>query len=631
MLSNNKSRLSFSSGVKLTVTVNSTKGKKLKTAKLFLVMLLSVAVASCGGGGEASPASPVPAPKWTYMVYIAGDNSLSDAVSPDIQEMMAVGSNAAINVVVQAELNPTVQAGTGRGRIVKNMPASDWQSVGPATGGGVDMTNPQTLTDFILWAKNTYPAENYALVLWSHGGGWKTQKLGRGALQDITSAGASAPMMSLNNMVKAVSDSGVHFGLINFDACLMGMYEVGYAFRNVADYLVASEEVEPGDGDDYTAILTALTTTPTMTASTLSATIVSTYRSFYATQGRSSVTKSVIDLTQIAALSTAVDNLATVMTNGMGTLRTSIQSAQVATANYEYTTNRDLSDFAAQLKVSSADAALVSAATAVQTAVSNAVVSNQIYTPDSTKLINRSKGIAIYLPTKAEAISGDLTDYGLLDTSLNGAGAQSAWAGFVNLLVTGDTVNNYIQKAPGNFGYVLTWDNPAVDLDLYMYEPVNLAAPWMGTTTANGFMSADSSETGVQAEYYVAAPTVEAGQYDVFVNYFGGVGTTTATLYYDGGTGAGLVVVATFILKDATKPDSSLAAFPDTDYVAMLANTYGNWHYDHSHLAVYDPTIIRMLTPQKQPRLLSGKALSQRAHFRAQQKAGKTVKFVVVK
>jgi hypothetical protein len=567
------------------------------------------------------------------MVYIAGDNSLSDAVNPDIQEMMVVGSNAAINVVVQAELNPTAQAGTRRGRIAQNMQAADWQSIGPATGGGVDMTNPQTLTDFIVWAKNTYPAENYALVLWSHGGGWKTQKLGRGALQDVTSAGASAPMMTLNNIVKAVSDSGVHFGLINFDACLMGMYEIGYAFRNVADYLVASEEVEPGDGDDYTAILTALTTTPTMTASTLSTTIVQTYRNFYAAEGRNSVTKSVIDLSKIAAVRTAVDNLATVMTNGMGTLRTSIQSAQAATANYEHPYNRDLGDFAAKLKANTGDATLVAAATAVESAVGSAVVNNQIYAPDFAKPINRSKGIAIYLPTKTEAISGDLTDYGLLDTSLNGVGAQSAWAGFVNLLVTGDTANNYIQKAQGNFGYLLTWDNPAVDLDLYVYEPVNLAAPWMGTTTANGFMSGDSSVTGTQLEAYVAAPTVQAGAYDVFVNYFGGVGTTTATLLYDNGNGA-LVPVAQFVLKDAAKPDAPATTFPDTsmtDYSAMLGNAYGNWHYDHSHQAVYDPAIIRALTTQKQPQALSDKALIQRAHFRAQQKAGNFSKPAVVK
>jgi hypothetical protein len=562
------------------------------------------------------------------MVYVAGDNTLSAAADLDIQEMTAVGSSPSVNVVVQAEMNPATQPGTWRGRIVKNMPSTDWQAVS-ATGGGVDMTNPQTLTDFILWAKNSYPAENYALVLWSHGGGWKTQKVLRGALQDVTSAGD--PLMSLNNIAKAVSDSGVHFGLINFDACLMGMYEVGYAFRNVADFLVASEEVEPGEGDDYTAILTALTATPTMTASTLSATIVSTYRSFYVTQGRNSITKSVIDLSKMAGLKTALDDLAAVMTNGMGTLRTSIQSAQVATASYEYPYNRDLRDFATNLKASTSDATVIAAASAVETAVTNAVVSNQVYTPDSTKPINRSKGIAIWLPTKDETNTGELADYGLLDASLNAPGVLSAWAGFVNLLVSGDTVNSYIPKATGNFAYVLTWDNPLVDLDLYMYEPVNLAAPWMGTTTANGFMSGDSSETGVQAEYYAAAPTVEAGWYDVFVNYFGGVGTTNATLYYDNGNGTGMVVVAQFILKDTTKPDAPFGAYPDTDYLAMLSNVYGDWHYDHSHEAIYDPAIIRMTSQQKQPRLLSGKALSQRTHLRVQKKAGNTGKSAVTR
>lgn len=596
-----------------------------------LAALTAGLMTACGGGDTTSTATAsgnATGPKWTYMVYVAGDNTLSAAADLDIQEMTAVGSSPSVNVVVQAEMNPATQPGTWRGRIVKNMPSTDWQAVS-ATGGGVDMTNPQTLTDFILWAKNSYPAENYALVLWSHGGGWKTQKVLRGALQDVTSAGD--PLMSLNNIAKAVSDSGVHFGLINFDACLMGMYEVGYAFRNVADFLVASEEVEPGEGDDYTAILTALTATPTMTASTLSATIVSTYRSFYVTQGRNSITKSVIDLSKMAGLKTALDDLAAVMTNGMGTLRTSIQSAQVATASYEYPYNRDLRDFATNLKASTSDATVIAAASAVETAVTNAVVSNQVYTPDSTKPINRSKGIAIWLPTKDETNTGELADYGLLDASLNAPGVLSAWAGFVNLLVSGDTVNSYIPKATGNFAYVLTWDNPLVDLDLYMYEPVNLAAPWMGTTTANGFMSGDSSETGVQAEYYAAAPTVEAGWYDVFVNYFGGVGTTNATLYYDNGNGTGMVVVAQFILKDTTKPDAPFGAYPDTDYLAMLSNVYGDWHYDHSHEAIYDPAIIRMTSQQKQPRLLSGKALSQRTHLRVQKKAGNTGKSAVTR
>lgn len=592
-------------------------------------MLTAAALSGCLSGGDSSGTSPATRAtnsagakaKWTYMVYIAGDNTLSDAAIADIQEMAAVGSDASVNVIAQAELNPSTKAGTWRGRVVKNMPAANWQAVS-ASGGGVDMTNPQTLTDFILWAKNTYPADNYALVLWSHGGGWKTQlgqPLSRGALQDATTAGSK--LMSLNNIAKAVSDSAVYFGLINFDACLMGMYEVGYAFRNTADFLVASEEVEPGDGDDYTAILNALTATPTMTPLTLSDTIASTYRNFYAAQKRNSVNKSVVDLSKMTVLRAAVDNLATAMSNGMVTLRTGIQSAQMATASYEYKPSRDLGDFAAKLKLNTSDAAVIAAATAVQSAVGSAVASNRIYTPDATNPITRSQGIAIYLPAKVETLSGELADYDLLDSSLSGTGTRSAWAGFVNLLVTGDTLNTYLPKAPGNFGYILTWDNPAVDLDLYVYEPVNLAAPWMGTTSVNGFLSGDSSVTGLQAEYYTAATTVEAGAYDVFVNYYNGTGSTTATLYYDDGTGASLVIAATFVLKNPAKPNAPLSSYPDTDFTAMTLNTYGDWYYGHSHQAVYDPTILRSLLPEKQPRALSGKALSLRTHTRAQLKA----------
>ncbi len=40
-------------------------------------------------------------------------------------------------------------------------------------GTGVDMGNPQTLTDFVNWAKTFYPAQHYALIVWDHGAGWR--------------------------------------------------------------------------------------------------------------------------------------------------------------------------------------------------------------------------------------------------------------------------------------------------------------------------------------------------------------------------------------------------------------------------------------------------------------------------
>ena len=43
----------------------------------------------------ASPA------KWTYLVYLGGDNDLSDAGERDLWEMAAVGSTPEVNIVAQ--------------------------------------------------------------------------------------------------------------------------------------------------------------------------------------------------------------------------------------------------------------------------------------------------------------------------------------------------------------------------------------------------------------------------------------------------------------------------------------------------------------------------------------------------
>ena len=46
---------------------------------------------------------------------------------------------------------------------------------------------------------------------------------------------------------------------ILFDACLMAMVEVAYEMQDAADYMVASEENEPGDGN-WTAYQRSLET-----------------------------------------------------------------------------------------------------------------------------------------------------------------------------------------------------------------------------------------------------------------------------------------------------------------------------------------------------------------------------------
>src|SRR6185295_14965880 len=87
---------------------------------------------------------------------------------------------------------------------------------------------------------------------------------------------------------------------VGFDACLMGMHEVAYAMRGVADVMVASEEVEPGGGYPYGDFLQKLVDNPAMTATELGAAIVDDYATSYSTSYRPySVTNAVLDLSKV--------------------------------------------------------------------------------------------------------------------------------------------------------------------------------------------------------------------------------------------------------------------------------------------------------------------------------------------
>ncbi|SFG62048.1 clostripain-related cysteine peptidase [Oribacterium sp. WCC10] len=107
-----------------------------------------------------------------------------------------------------------------------------------------NMSKPETLADFLNWGVNAYPADHYDLILWNHGGG---SVMGFGADEQY-----SGFMMRLQQMKKAFEAVNCHFDFIGFDACLMGTVETAYTLAPFADYLIASEEMEPGDGWYYT-------------------------------------------------------------------------------------------------------------------------------------------------------------------------------------------------------------------------------------------------------------------------------------------------------------------------------------------------------------------------------------------
>jgi hypothetical protein len=119
------------------------------------------------------------------MVYLDGDNNSESAGIDDFSEMASVGSTSNVNIVVQFDRIPGYDNSYGawtiihRSLITPGMEPHETNAIpdwGDGTGGGeVNMADPQTLKDFVGWAMDNHPDNNYTVAFWNHRGGWRDE------------------------------------------------------------------------------------------------------------------------------------------------------------------------------------------------------------------------------------------------------------------------------------------------------------------------------------------------------------------------------------------------------------------------------------------------------------------------
>ena len=161
------------------------------------------------------------------------------------------------------------------------------------------MSESESLTDFIVWAKNNYPADRYMLVLWDHGGGFAS---GYGS-DELNSRADGKPLLTASEIINAIKDADMKFDLIGFDACLMQNIEYANALEPYADYYLASEETEPGTGWFYTAGFGRLAEDPTLSTEEFGKSMISSYdqsqRAMHKGEPDPKCTLSLVDLTLV--------------------------------------------------------------------------------------------------------------------------------------------------------------------------------------------------------------------------------------------------------------------------------------------------------------------------------------------
>jgi hypothetical protein len=169
------------------------------------------------------------------------------------------------------------------------------------------MGSEQTLSEFLGFAKTNYPANKTAVIFWNHGGGSVN-----GAEFDENFESDSLTLDEMYNAFGAnyeLSAEKPPFELIGFDTCLMATVDVAYTFTDIGKYLVASQEVEPGNGWLYTDLAEDLGNNPSMEGLEFGKVICDTYKDGCELVGtQDNITLSVINLSKVSELLAAYND-----------------------------------------------------------------------------------------------------------------------------------------------------------------------------------------------------------------------------------------------------------------------------------------------------------------------------------
>ncbi|WP_187759849.1 clostripain-related cysteine peptidase [Thiospirochaeta perfilievii] len=114
------------------------------------------------------------------------------------------------------------------------------------------MGSQDTLDNFLTWAISNHSREKQALILWNHGGGLSGQSIpeARAVSWDTEDSGDNINealyVYEIQDTLKKHYNNQTQLDLLGFDACYMGMLEIGYEFKNIVNYMIASPAEETG-------------------------------------------------------------------------------------------------------------------------------------------------------------------------------------------------------------------------------------------------------------------------------------------------------------------------------------------------------------------------------------------------
>ena len=304
-----------------------------------------------------SDPSPPNKNRWTVMIYLAGDNNLTEESVYALTQMKEVEGLEKAGICVVAQFDPKGSRLPSHrykiSHVSKSSMSEDAQELSDS-GKKFDHevynqilefekklaalskrpnkdeereTNtgsPKTLFDFVSWAIKECKADSYMLVLSGHGGGTE-----QGYLMRDDNPGDSLTIWEMQVALQAISEAhgGLKIDILGMDSCLMTMAEVSYQLKDQAHLMVGSEGYSPVAGWPFKPVLTKMrdvlneiTDEPSERRRKherreIANAIVNEYVNYYVdySMGGLSVDQSSVDLDRVEELRTAIDHLAKVL------------------------------------------------------------------------------------------------------------------------------------------------------------------------------------------------------------------------------------------------------------------------------------------------------------------------------
>ena len=243
---------------------------------------------------------------YTLMIYMNGSDLESEngAATKDLVEMLNSGVDTSlVNIVIftggttywRNNLIPAYEC------VLWKLEDGGIEEISKA--GLINMGDPGTLSGFIDFCTRFFPADKCGLIFWDHGGG---SIAGYG--HDEIFNNSRLTLLELNYAFEKSGLRDNKLAFLGFDACLMATVEMAVVASDYAEYLVASEDLEPGDGWDYN-FLSVFNEGEPPDGAQIGMAVADYYMTHYGRRPDSSLTISVTELEYANSIMGALGNL----------------------------------------------------------------------------------------------------------------------------------------------------------------------------------------------------------------------------------------------------------------------------------------------------------------------------------